>query len=67
MKPSDNPKVSKKWWTSEKPADIKGVELEKALASAEKCLEDAKKKVDGAAIEAALSVGEKVSGTVLAN
>ena len=33
MKSSDKPQFSKNWWSSEKPADIKGAELEKALAS----------------------------------
>ena len=46
MKASDKPEISKKWWTSEKPADIKGADLEKALDSAEKALEDADKKGD---------------------
>ena len=31
MKSSEKPQFSKKWWTSEKPAEIKGAELEKAL------------------------------------
>ena len=54
MKASDKPQISKKWWTSEKPGDIKGVDLEKALVSAEKALaEEKKKKGDEPAIEAA--------------
>src|SRR3989304_520439 len=44
MKASDKPEISKKWWTSEKPDEIKGQELEKALANAEKALADPDKK-----------------------
>jgi hypothetical protein len=56
MKASAKPEFSKKWWTSEKPADIKGAELEKALASVEKALADEKKKKgDAAAIATALA------------
>ena len=36
MKSSDKPEISKKWWTSEKPNDIQGQDLEKALASAKR-------------------------------
>ena len=38
MKASDKPEISKKWWMKEKPADIKGTDLEKALADCEKAL-----------------------------
>ena len=56
MKANAKPELSKKWWTSEKPADIKGADLEKALASVEKALaEEKKKKGDGPAIEAAMT------------
>ena len=55
MKPSDKPEISKKWWMSEKPADIKGADLEKALANAEKALADEKKKSGADTIEAALA------------
>jgi hypothetical protein len=56
MKPGDKPQISKKWWTLEKPGDIKGAELDRALTSAEKALaEEKKKKGDKPAIEAALT------------
>src|SRR3990172_7977745 len=54
MKTSDKPEISKKWWTSEKPDEIKGQELEKALANAEKALADADKKGDAESIDACL-------------
>jgi hypothetical protein len=53
VKSSDRPQISKKWWTSEKPADIKGAELEKALQCAEKALAEEKRKSDGRSVEAA--------------
>ena len=52
MKASDKPEVTKKWWTSEKPSDVKGADLEKALAAAEKALAEEKKKSDAASIKA---------------
>jgi hypothetical protein len=55
MKPNAKPEISKKWWTSEKPADVKGADLEKALANAEKALADADKKKEPAAIDACLT------------
>ncbi len=56
MKASDKPEISKKWWVNEKPDDIKGADLEKALAAAEKALADAdKKKGDADAIKSALA------------
>jgi hypothetical protein len=55
MKAGDKPVMSKKWWTSEKPDDIKGADLEKALASAEKALTDAQKKKEPATIDACLT------------
>jgi hypothetical protein len=55
MKASDKPEISKKWWTSEKPDDIKGQDLEKALASAEKALSDADKKGDADSIDNCLA------------
>jgi hypothetical protein len=55
MKASDKPQFSKKWWTSEKPSDIKGADLEKALQAAEKALADEKKKSDERSIEAAMT------------
>jgi hypothetical protein len=35
MKASDKPQISKKWWTSEKPRDVQGAEVEKAIQTAE--------------------------------
>jgi hypothetical protein len=65
MKPSDKPQISKKWWTSEKPGDIKGAELEKALVSAEKALdEEKKKKGDGPALEAGLAACKELESAV---
>jgi hypothetical protein len=65
MKPSDKPQISKKWWTSEKPGDIKGVELEKALASAEKSLAEEKKtKGEESVIEAAQSALDELESAV---
>jgi hypothetical protein len=54
MKATDKPQISKKWWTSEKPVDVKGAELEKALAAAEKALADSEKKNDAASIDSAI-------------
>jgi hypothetical protein len=54
MKANDKPQISKKWWTSEKPADVKGAELEKALQAAEKALADQEKKSDAASIDSAV-------------
>jgi hypothetical protein len=56
MKASDKPQISKKWWTSEKPGDVKGVELEKALQAAEKALADEKKKSDPNLIDACMTM-----------
>jgi hypothetical protein len=53
MKASDKPQISKKWWTSEKPREIKGADLEKALQAGEKALADEKKKSDERSINAA--------------
>jgi hypothetical protein len=68
MKSSDKPVISKKWWTKEKPADIKGADLEKALGVCEKALDDAKKKKDAESIDAALEalddLDEAVDSTV---
>jgi hypothetical protein len=55
MKASDKPVISKKWWTKEKPAEIKGADLEKALGVCEKALDEAKKKKDSESIDAALA------------
>jgi hypothetical protein len=57
----DKPEISKSWWSSEKPADIRGRSLEKALASAEKALAVADKEGDADAINACLSALEEVA------
>jgi len=64
MKVSDKPQISKKWWTSEKPADVKGTELEKALQAAEKAQADEKKKSDAASIDAFLAAIEDLEAAV---
>jgi hypothetical protein len=55
MKASDKPQISKKWWTSEKPSDIKGSDLEKALQAAEKALAEEKKNGDERSIDACIA------------
>ena len=60
MKPNDKPQISKRWWTSEKPRDVKGVELEKALQNAEKALADEKAKGDRESIDACVAALEEV-------
>ncbi len=64
MKASDKPQISKKWWTSEKPDDIKGAELERALANTEKALDEEKKKGEGPAMEAALAACQELEAAV---
>ncbi len=64
MKVSDKPQISKKWWTSEKPADVKGAELEKALQAAEKAQADEKKKGDAASIDAFLVAIKELEAAV---
>lgn len=54
LKASDKPQISKKWWTNEKPDDIKGQDLEKALAAAEKAIGEADKRKDADSVEAGL-------------
>ncbi len=46
MKASDKPQFSSKWWTGEKPASLKGNELDKALVRVEKALGALKRKTD---------------------
>jgi hypothetical protein len=61
MKATAKPEFSRKWWANEKPADIKGADLEKALASVEKALADEKnKKGDTPAIKAAQTALEEL-------
>jgi hypothetical protein len=65
MKANAKPELTKRWWTNEKPADIKGVDLEKALANAEKALaEEKKKKGDAEAIEAAVAACGELEAAV---
>ncbi len=64
MKASDKPEISKKWWLKEKPADIKGKDLESALAECEKSLGDVKKKEDSDTIAAALDSLEELKDAV---
>jgi hypothetical protein len=56
----DRPEISKSWWTSEKPPDIKGRKLEKALQSAEKALLAVDKEGDAETIDACLAALESV-------
>jgi hypothetical protein len=64
MKATDKPQISSKWWNSEKPADVKGADLAKALASAEKALADEKKKSDDASVNACLAAMEALETAV---
>ena len=64
MKASDKPEISKKWWTSEKPDDIKGVDLEKSLAKAEKSLADEEKKSDERSIDDCLKALKELESAV---
>ncbi len=64
MKATTKPDFSRKWWTSQKPGDIKGAELEKALASAEKALSEEKKRSDRPSIEACLAALQDVESAV---
>ncbi len=68
MRLNTKPELSPKWWSAEKPAEIKGTELEKALQNAERALSDEKKKGDAASIEGCLSaleiVGKAVEKTI---
>jgi hypothetical protein len=64
MKASDKPQLSKKWWTSEKPSDVKGTELEKALGAIESALADEKKKSDADSIGACLGAFTELESAV---
>jgi hypothetical protein len=64
MKVSDKPQISKKWWTSEKPADVKGADLEKALANAEMALADEQKTSDADSIEACIAAMNQLESAV---
>jgi hypothetical protein len=58
MKASTKPEITKKWWVNEKLADIKGAELEKALA------DEKKKKEEVAVLDAAVSAIEELEAAV---
>lgn len=64
MKANDKPQVSKKWWSSEKPSDVKGAELEKALQAAEKALEEEKKKSDAKSVDTCMAALRDLGGAV---
>jgi hypothetical protein len=64
MKANDKPQISKKWWTSEKPSDVKGADLEKALQAAEKALDDEKKKSDAESIDTCMAALRDLGGAV---
>jgi hypothetical protein len=64
MKANAKPEFSKKWWTSEKPGDIKGSDLEKALQAAEKALDDEKKKSDAGSIDTCMAALRDLGGAV---
>jgi hypothetical protein len=64
MKATDKPQFSKKWWTTEKPADIKGADLEKALQALEKALADEKKQSDEPSIKACCAALEDLESAV---
>lgn len=61
---ASKPEISKKWWSKEKPADIKGKELDGALGDCEKALAEAGKKQDGDTLQAALDALEAVSDAI---
>ncbi len=64
MKSSDKPVISRKWWTSEKPGEIKGLELEKALASAEKALAESEKKSEPRILDGSLAALKDLNSAV---
>ncbi len=64
MKASDKPEISKKWWTSEKPGEIKGSDLEKALGNVEKALADSEKKSEPRTLEASLAALQELKSAV---
>jgi hypothetical protein len=64
MKSSDKPEISKKWWTSEKPDDIEGKDLVKALDAAEKALADADRKCDAKSIDDCLGLLKALGAAV---
>jgi peptidoglycan hydrolase-like protein with peptidoglycan-binding domain len=63
-KTASKPEISKKWWTSEKPDDIKGADLEKTLAAAEKAIAEEKKKSEARSIDACLAALADVESSV---
>jgi hypothetical protein len=64
MKANAKPEISKKWWNTEKPSDVKGADLEKALQAAEKALDDEKKKSDADSIDTCMAALRDLGGAV---
>ena len=64
MKASSKPQLSTKWWASQKPAEIKGTDLETALEAAESALAAEKKKSDADSIDAACASLEQLESAV---
>jgi hypothetical protein len=64
LKPTDRPQFSRKWWTSGKPADIKGVDLEKALQTLEKVLAEDKKRCDEETVKASCSALDDLESAI---
>jgi hypothetical protein len=64
MKTSDKPQLSKKWWVSSRPGEIKGADLERALANAEQARLEQQRKSDPAAIDTALAALDALSSAV---
>ncbi len=63
MKASDKPELSAKWWSSEKPDDLPGNDLDKVLPRVEKALAAQKRKSDDVrAIDECLSALQTVPG-----
>jgi peptidoglycan hydrolase-like protein with peptidoglycan-binding domain len=63
-KTATKPEISKKWWASEKPDDVKGAELEKVLANAERAIAEEKKKSEPRSIDACLAALADVESAV---
>jgi hypothetical protein len=68
MKATDKPEISSQWWKKNRPDDIEGKELERALVRAEEALAAADKKKDGDSINVARSalggLGNAVGRTI---
>jgi len=68
MSSKSKPEICPKWWASEKPSDIKGQDLKKALTEAQQSLTIADKKGDADSIENGLgalgSLGSAANKTI---